>query len=144
MEKTIGKYKIKFSGDFSEKTDKLSLTIKIDDPLREFLRTCVSSKSGAQDLEISLGPNAKGINEVVTVKRYLIKTPLSSSINYITYHELPFIKGFIDNGSVTFEFNAFDNRDKLKRYFKEVIKKLLEISNNEKIDETVTFNLNEQ
>ena len=166
MEKIIGKYKIKFSGDFSDKTDKLSLNVKIDDGLKAFLKGCVAPIEGTQKVTIDIGsktgnensnelqeyPHSRDLattssssipisTDTVEFKRYLIKTPISSSINYIPSFEVPFITDLIDGGKLSLDFNTFSKRDKFKDNFKQVIKKLLEISNNEKVDETVTFNI---
>ena len=141
MEKEIGKYKIKFSGKFSDKSDKLELIVSIDDGLKAFLRGCISPAGGFQEVSINLGHNDKGMQENKTFKRHKIKTPVINSINYMTNNEVVFATDLLSKGKLAIDFNTFQQRDSFKTNFKEIIKKLLEISNNEKVSETVTFDV---
>lgn len=140
MEKIIGKFRINFNGNFSDKSDKLTLNVKIDNALRTFLKGCCSSREGVQNITVHLGDDGRD-NENLNIKRYFIKNPLTASLNYISYFEIVFITNIIDKGNLSLEFNTFEARNNFKEAFKRTVKKLLELNNSERVEETVTFNV---
>lgn len=144
MEKQIGKYKIKFLGKFSDKTDKLTLNIAMDGSLTKFLNTCISAKGlSEQKIKVALGRDELGVQQFQEFERYLIKTPLAGSINYIDYSGFVFIKEFVQKGKVSIEFNDFEKRDQIKNSVKKTIKALLQQMNDGDVNETVVLDVKE-
>ena len=142
MEKEIGKYKINFFGKFTDETEKLELTIVIDNNLKDVLKKCISTvRTGFKDSRVNLGYNQEGNNEFFNFKRYLIRTPMNNIFSNNNAFDLLFSKEIIESGKVTLNFLTYEQRNNLKTNFKSVIKTLLMTFETDRVVENVSYTI---
>lgn len=134
------KFHIKFESNFDQANDDyIKVSIKIDDALREALRSVTIKKKTDFDMTIGVDPN-NGELLIEKIKRYRVKTIVYNSI-YSDYKPYIFAEDLIEGGKVTYKCRDYEQRDNLVKGVKDSVKRLLETIDKAIFNESVTFNV---
>lgn len=140
MEKTVGRYQIKFKSSFDEADEnRVFLKIVVSDNLKELIKS-VAVTDETTNHEYRSGYDDSDSPVYDNLIRYKVKTVIWNAL-YSRDREFLFEKSLVDNGETVIKFFSLDKRDEAQKNLKNAFKTLVQTVDRVDVDETMTLNV---